>query len=190
MLPPAMRRLASRRLTTVLACALAAVATPVALGGCGDDDEPETEVVEGEPLELGELSYNIQITRFLNPADNEDTEYLLGQPEPPPGTGYLGVFLVIENESEEPHESADAYVIRDTQHEEFEPVESESPYALEIGAEVPAEGQLPLEDTTAQTGPNQGSLLIFLVSDEASENRPLKLEIDSAEGSGEVVLDL
>jgi hypothetical protein len=190
MLPPAMRRPPSRRLTAVLACALAAAAAPVALGGCGNEDEPETEVVEGEPLELGELSYNIQITRFLNPADNEDTEYLDGQPDPPPGAGYLGVFLVVENESEEPHESADSYVVRDTQHEEFEALESESPYALEVGTEVPAEGQLPLEDTTAQTGPNQGALLIFQVTDEASENRPLKLEIESEEGSGEVILDL
>ena len=98
--------------------------------------------------------------------------------------------MVIENESEEPQQSAHSYVVRDTQHDEFEPVESESPYALESGAEVQGEGQLPLPDTTADTGPNQGALLIFLITDEASENRPLKLEIESEAGAGEVILDL
>jgi hypothetical protein len=190
MLPAAMRRPAARRTLVAIACALAALSIPLAFAACGEEEEPETEVVEGEPLELGELHYNIQITRFLNPADNEDTEYLAGLGDPPPGAGYLGVFLVIENESEEPQEAADSYVVRDTQHDEFEPVVSESPYALEIGAEVPGEDQLPLPDTTAQTGPNQGALLIFLITDEASENRPLKLEIESDDGDGEVILDL
>ena len=45
-------------------------------------------------------------------------------------------------------------------------------------------------DTTAQTGPTLGSLLIFSVDDEVSENRPLKLEIESDGGLGEVILDI
>jgi hypothetical protein len=189
MLPPAVRPHASTRVARFLAVALAVVVMPVVAMGCGDE-EPESEVIEGEPLELGELSYNIQITRFLNPDDNEDAEYLVGQPEPPPGKSFLGVFLVIENESEEAQPSADHYVVIDTQQTEYELAESESPYALDVGAEVPAEGQLPLEDTTAQTGPNQGALLIFEVDDQVAENRPLKLEIESPGGNGEVILDI
>ena len=36
----------------------------------------------------------------------------------------------------------------------------------------------------------QGSLLIFPVHDDVSDNRPLKLEISTSAGSGEVVLDI
>ena len=81
-------------------------------------------------------------------------------------------------------------MVSDTLENEYLPVESESPFALEIGAPVPAEEALPLPDTTAQTGPNQGSLLIFSVDDEVSENRPLKLEIESDGELGEVILDI
>ena len=116
-------------------------------------------MVEGEPLELGELGYNVQLTRFLNPDDVEDSEYLVGLPEPDPGTSYLGVFLVIKNEAEEPLPSANEYVVHDTLDNEYEPLESESPFALEIGATVEPESQLPVPESTPATGPNQAALL-------------------------------
>jgi hypothetical protein len=184
MLAPAMRP----RTVLITALALALVALAAAVSACGE--EAESEVVEGEPLEIGDLHYNVQITRFLNPDDTEDAEYLVGQPEPEPGKEYLGVFMVIENEGGETVASADGYTVIDTLQQEFEPVESESPYALGIGDDVPADGQLPIADTTAATGPNQGSLLIFPVSTDVSENRPLKLEIEGSDGSGEVILDI
>jgi hypothetical protein len=55
---------------------------------------------------------------------------------------------------------------------------------------VPAEGQVPLPNTTAATGPNQGSLLIFVVDDAVSDNRPLRLEIQTFAGDGDVILDI
>jgi hypothetical protein len=169
---------------------LAALSTlGLALVACGSDEA--TVVVEGEPAELGELAYNVQLTRFLNNHDVEDAEYLVGKPEPEPGTSYLGVFLTITNENkDEPQDSADGYTVVDTIGNKFEPEDSESPYALDIGAEVPKESQLPIPDSTAATGPNQGALLLFLVDDTVSENRPLELEIDSPDGSGVVELDI
>jgi hypothetical protein len=73
---------------------------------------------------------------------------------------------------------------------EFEIAESESPYALEVGIDVPADGSIPIPNTTAATGPNHGALLIFPVLDEVSDNRPLKLEIETFDGVGEVILDI
>lgn len=176
------------RIVSIAALALVLTLLAGVLSACGE--EATSEVVEGEPIEIGDLSYNISITRFLNPDDNEDAEYLVGQPPAPPGKEYLGVFLVVENETEEPVTSADGYTVVDTIEAEYEPAESESPYALEIGAEVPAEGQIPLPDTTAATGPNKASLLIFEVDDGVGDNRPLKLEIESPDGAGEVILDI
>jgi hypothetical protein len=175
-----------RALLAVLS--VAALVAAVGASACGEEEL--AEAVEGQPIEIGGLEYNVQITRFLNPDDTEDAEYLLGQPPPEPGTSYLGVFMVIENESEEALPSATGYTVIDTVGNEFEPADSESAYALEIGAEVPAEGSIPIPNTTAATGPNHGSLLVFPVLDEVSDNRPLKLEITSAEGSGEVILDI
>jgi hypothetical protein len=173
--------------------AIAALAVLAALaatfGACGSEEA--TEVVEGEPAELGELEYNVQITRFLNPDDVEDAEYLVGQAEPDAGSSYLGVFMTVINKNkDEAFPSADTYTVVDTVGNEFEPTESESPYALDIGAEVPEESQLPTPDSTAATGPNQGALLLFVVDDTVSENRPLELEIDSPDGSGVVELDI
>ena len=177
----------SRLAALAMMAALSALA--LSLSACGSEEA--TEVVEGEPAELGELAYNVQITRFLNPDDVEDAEYLVGQPEPEPGTSYLGVFMTVVNENkDDPHASADTYTVVDTGGNEFEPAESESPYALDIGAEVAGEGQLPIPDSTAATGPNQGAMLLFLVDDTVSENRPLELEIDSDDGSGVVELDI
>lgn len=182
-----MRRPIAPRVITGITTLLAAGAL---VAGCGDG-EVATEVVEGEPLELGELSYNVAITRFLNPDDAEDSEYLAGQPPEPAGKSYLGVFLAIRNHSEdEAYPSADSYTVIDTTGAEFEPVESDNPYALQPDATVPADGQLPSPDSSAFYGPTQGSLLLFLVDEEVSENRPLKLEIGSSLGDGEVRLDI
>lgn len=184
MLPPPMRH---RPPSLLLAIALTAVLVLVA--GCGGE-EHETEVVEGEPIEIEGLEYNVALTRFLNPNDNQDSEYLVGQPEPTGGSNYLGVFLTIENEGEEVLDSATDFEVHDTDENRFEPLESESAYALEIGAPVPGEGQLPLEDTTAQAGPIQGAMLLFRLPDEAIENRPLELEIDTGLEEGAVQLDI
>ena len=170
-------------------CLLAALLVAGIATGCGEEEE-ELEVVEGEPVELDELSYNIALTRFLNPADNEDAEYLVGKDPPTAGNSYLAVFLTIENESEDSHDSAAAYEVLDTQGSRYEALESESPYALEIGDTVPAEDELPLADTTAQTGPIHGAMLLFYVSDDVTENRPLELEIHSESETGLVELDI
>lgn len=177
-----------RRFLAAAVTVLALVGASLVVAGCGEEEHSESR--EGEPLELGELSYNVQITRFLNPDDVEDAEYLVGQAPPKPGNEYLGVFMVVSNETEEALPSADTYVVRDTLENEYEPLETETPYALDVGAEVPAEGQLPIPDSTAATGPNQGSLLVFEVSEEVSDNRPLRLEIDGPEEAGEITLDI
>ena len=76
-----------RRISTLAVLALAAAGT-LGFAGCGE--EHGTEAVEGQPLHLGELIYNVQITRFLNPDNVEDENYLEGQPEAPAGEEYLG----------------------------------------------------------------------------------------------------
>lgn len=180
------------RAKVALVLGLVALLAGVPLAGCGEEEGQDAlESAEGEPLELGDLIYNVAITRFLNPSLTSDAEYLVGQETEPPGQTYLGVFLRIDNENEDDAvESAPSYTVTDTSGRDYEPLESESLYALDIGGIVDADGALPAPDTTASEGVIQGSMLLFLVDDDVSENRPLELEIDSADGTGVVELDI
>jgi hypothetical protein len=156
---------------------------------CGYESD-EKEVVEGEPVELGELRYNVIFSRFLNPRDNEDSAYLVGQPKPPPGSTYFGIFFEVQNESEEPQTLPASLKITDADHTEFEAIPSESLYAFPLGGEVEAEEQVPILDSTPQQGPIEGSLVLFELPASASEARPLTLHIPGPDGPGEVDLDL
>lgn len=162
------------------------------LAGCGEKEGEEAlESVEGEPLHLDGLIYNVAITRFLNPNEEADADYLEGQDPEPPDKSYLGVFLTIDNEDEdEAHRSAHSYAITEANDRHYEALESESPYALDIDAEVEAGGEIPEPDTTASAGPIQGAMLLFLVDDDVSEARPLELEIEDGGETGTVELDI
>jgi hypothetical protein len=175
--------------TALLAVAVAmAAAAMLLLAACGE--ESETEVHEGEPIELGDLSYNVAITRFLNPDDSEDEQYLEGQPEPAPGEQYLAVFMTVENEGDETLQLPSDFRIADTTETTYKSLESDSPYALPLGAELGAGGEMPEPNTPASDGPIKGAMVLFLVSDQATDNRPLEFEIPSSSGDGKVELDI
>jgi hypothetical protein len=180
----------NRRFVLPLLAALALAALAVGISACGYESH-EKEVVEGEPVELGELSFNVTFSRFLNPSDNEDSAYLVGQPPPPEGSTYFGVFFEVQNESDEPQELPATLEITDADHATYDVLPSESLYALEFGGEVEPQEQVPVLDSTPQLGPIEGSVAIFLLPAAASENRPLTLHIPGADGeNGEVTLDL
>jgi hypothetical protein len=184
---------------------VAVIATVAIGGGCGPEEE--LEVVEGEPVELGDLRYNVQITRFLNHGDQEDRGYLTGQEPPPPQQAYLGVFLTIENEGSEDAEIADEFKVVDTEDNEYQPIPSESPFALQLPGHsgttgeqaapdagpvtIPPDGEIPEPDTVPAYGPIGGALLLFRVDETVTENRPLELEIPGESGeTGLVELDI
>ena len=181
---------ANRRFAMPLLAALALAVLSLGAAACGYESH-EKDVVEGEPVELGELRFNVTFSRYLNPNDTEDSAYLVGQPAPPDGETYFGVFFEIQNESEEPQTLPATLEITDADKQRYDVLPSESPYALELGGEVEAEEQVPVLDSTAQLGPIEGSVALFLLPEEASENRPLTLHIPAADGEdATVTLDL
>lgn len=180
-----------RRLLSLFAL-LALLALSVGVSACGYESHSH-HVEEGEPVELGELSYNVTFSRYLNPHDPEDAAYLEDLKEAPKGESYFGVFFEVQNESDHTEVLPETLTITDTDDNEFEVVESESILAFPLGGDIPAEEQVPILDSPAQLGPVEGSVAIFLLPEEASENRPLILHIPVSEGEehgGEVVLDL
>jgi hypothetical protein len=178
-----------RRLVLPLLAALALLALTLGVSACGYESH-EKDVVEGEPVELGELNYNVIFSRFLNPNDNEDAAYLVGQPPAPEGSSYFGVFFEVQNESDEPQTLADSLTITDADDQTYDALPSESLYALTFGGEVESQEQIPVLDSTPQQGPIEGSVAIFLLPSEVSDNRPLTMEIPGPEGPAEVTLDL
>jgi hypothetical protein len=178
-----------RALGLRLLAAGAAFVVCLAIAACGAEDE-SLEVEEGVPVELGELQYTVLFSRFLNPEDVEDREYLVGQPAPTPEQLYLGVFVQVLNKSKEDSQTIPpAWIVTDTEHNEYRPLPSESPYALRLGASVGAEDQVPALDSTPDVGPIAGSLLLFLIPDSATDSRPLELTIPGQGGPATVELD-
>lgn len=179
-----------RRKSSIALLLAGLVAALALLAGCGDD-ENKNEAVEGEPLELGELLYNVQITRFLNPSNRDDAAYLEGLEEAPPGQEYLAVFMRINNEGSETERVPLTFTVMDSRGTEYEPLELDNPFALEFGAAIEPDGTVPVPDTPAASGPIKGSMVLFLVDQSASENRPLVLEIPGPDGeTGHIELDI
>jgi hypothetical protein len=176
-----------------LVVALTLLAVLAVGAGCGEE-EHKSEVPEGEPVELGEVAYNVQITRFLNASDPEDREYLQGQQVPPPNSedSYLAVFIEVENKGDEdatlPTE-ADLHVV-DTTEQKFAPLAPTNNFMLELGARVGAGEELPQPDTAAASGSTQGLIILFLVPADIGENRPLELDIGAGGEEGRIELDI
>jgi hypothetical protein len=178
------------RLGLVVA-ATAAIVLGVAFSGCDTAPENANQVTEGQGMKLGDLLYNVQITRILNPADREDSAYLVGQKAPAPDQYYLAVFMRIDNEGSESADVASDLNIVDTVGDTFDPIPSDSLFALKLGATVGPGDQLPEDETTAANGPIQGAMVLFRIDGSAIQDRPLTLEIHSPDGdTGEVELDI
>ncbi len=177
------------RLVLPLLAALVLGALAIAVSACGYSSDSK-EVVEGEVVELGELKYQVVFSRFLNIDDNEDSAYLVGQPVPQEGSAYFGVFLEVQNKSDETQALSDSFEITDADDQKFEAIPSESLYSFPFGGEVESQEPIPAPDSTAQQGPIEGALVLFELPAEASENRPLTLHIAGPEGPAEVTLDL
>jgi hypothetical protein len=182
-----------------LLAAGALLAGLIAVAGCGGGDTSIQAATtnEGLYLELGGLKYQVQISRFLNPADREDLAYLKGLPE---GTAlakddvYFGVFMRVENDGDKQASATSQYTITDTQDNTFRPV----PLNTNVNTfayrpqPVPPQSVVPNPDTVAGEGVIQGSLVLFKLKQDDLQNRPLTLKIGGAGGgpSQSVELDL
>lgn len=168
---------------------LAAAALAVPVAGCGAEEQ-ETDVPEGEPLEVGEMAYDVQLSRFLNPDAPEDADYLEGAPPLAQGEQYFGVFMTVENEGDEAGVVSYPLKIVDTRGNTYVQDRIDNPFSLEPGAPVEPDEEVPGPDTPAANGPIEGSLVLFRLTETAVEDRPLKLEINGPDGVGEIELDL
>jgi hypothetical protein len=166
-----------------------------ALAGCGNKEAVVTKAhTEGIYLDVGPLDYQVQISRYINPAQVPDNAYVLGlQSVTPPQKGetWFGVFLRVQNQTDQAHPIATQFKIADTLGNEFQPVSidaKQNPIAY-APFNLQPNDTYPRPDSVAATDSAQGSLLLFKLPYANLQNRPLELHITSPEG-GEGIVDL
>jgi len=174
-----------RRLV-VLAVALFALAG----AGCGKESTAVVADTEGLYLNINGLKYQIEMSRYMNANDVEDSQYLIGLPagtaQPGADETWFGVWVRVENDSDETLPAATTWEIHDTQENVYRPIPLDTkinPFAFEKGVDVPAGAILPLSSSAAGQGPIQGSLLLFKVKNDSLQNRPLELKFSNGGGS-------
>jgi hypothetical protein len=161
----------------------------LALGGCGQShSKVSTGTYAGESganapyLNVGPLTYEVQLSRQLNPFDTEDASYLQGltaaQRLLTPAQEWFGVFVQVYNTTSTQEIPASNITIRDTQGNVYAPLAAGPANQFVYRAEaVPAKGKLPVPDSIAAAGPTQGALLLYKIRIASLDNRPLKLTI-------------
>lgn len=163
---------------------IAAAATLVGVAACGQEAHPTVADNEGFYVDAGPITYQVQLSRELNPSNAEDKPYLNGvtAPAPAPNEEWFAIFLRAKNQTKSSATTTDSFVLVDTQGNRYYPVQLNptfdafawTPQTLTPSATEPA------PDTPASFGPTQGGEVLFKINTSAYANRPLTLEIHAS----------
>ena len=155
---------------------------------------------DGAYIEAGGVTYQLEISRVLNPWGVEDSQYIKGLPAGvsakglPPDELWYGVFLWAKDQHHRTIVTppASQFEIADTLGHIYRPTPLDSsvnpfawnPEQLQYGETEPG------EDSTAANGFIGGKLLLFKVGDSIYDNRPLTLYVLSGTGKREAEISL
>jgi hypothetical protein len=175
-----------------------ALGAALALAGCAGGTKLEVRTqgeTEGLYIDVGDLKYQVQISRIINPDDIEDQHYLSGLPAgtlPPKGDeAWFGVWMRVQNTtSEKSFDTAESFKIIDTQEHEFEPIELEDNIFAYAPQRLGPNSVLPNSESPPGQGPIQGSLLLFKVKTDSLQNRPLQLKFSNGEQGQQGTYDI
>ena len=184
----------SARRLWILVCALGAA---VGLAACGQTAQPTSLLNNGVYVDVGTISYQLQISRELNPYLQEDSQYVTGLPAGAGALGanelWYGVFLWAKNQGERPELTAGNFAITDSNGDTFHPLRLNTALnGYSWTQELLAPGAVaPVLNSTASFGPTGGGLLLFKLPTQVYSNRPLTLHIFAPNGgTGQISLDL
>jgi hypothetical protein len=177
------------RRVLMLLCLAALAFGPAACGNSDVKKGVDEPAREGLALELGGVEYNVFITRQLNTKITPDKAYFDG-PEAAKDETLYGVFIQVCNHSDDTHQTAANFKIKDNQGNEFEPEElsEDNAFAYHAGELAPNEC-FPEAGSVAQLGPTSGSMLMFRLPLQNTEYRPLELEVQG-EGDEHLTFEL
>ena len=158
----------------------------VVLSACGARGGQSTVADTGAfYVRAGALTYQVQVSRALNPYTVKDKGYLAGLPAgttaPQPTQLWFGVFVWAQNFTHHAHVtlSPASFDIVDTQGNTYYPIQLNpgvNPYAWTSMTLQPNDTE-PVPNSTAAFGPTGGGELLFKISNSAYSNRPLTLQI-------------
>jgi hypothetical protein len=182
--------------------ALCAVVLALGLAACGHKT-PHPTVADanndGDYIDAGPVTYQLQISRELNQYSTEDSEYVRGLPSGVtaslgPTQEWFGVFLWAKNQTKQPQTTSDKFEVVDTQGDTYYPIKLDpalNPFAWQAQRLKPG-GTQPSPNTIQASGPTQGGLLLFRVNDTVYSNRPLTLYVLGAHNKrlGSISLNL
>ena len=176
------------RLTTKSFTLLAAAVAALTLSACGNKKDVIHEAeTEGVYVDVGDLKYQVQISRQLNPAAIPQDKTFMSGIEPAsaatlaPGEIPFAIFVRIENETDKPLKPATSFEITDTDGNTYTPVKQGpvNPFAY-TGDPVRPNNVAPDPDSIpAQVGSINGLELLFKIKRDSLNNRPLVLHIKS-----------
>ena len=174
-------------ISAALFCALLA-------SGCGNKlDTVTLGDTEGVYLDVDDLKYQIQISRYMNANDVEDRSYLLGLPQstaqPTGEETWFGVFLRVQNSTDKPIAPANDFEIVDTLENVYRPIPIDTdinPFAYKPDPIAP-KSLIPEPDSVASETTIQGSMLLFKIKTESLQNRPLEFRFKGPEGTTGVI---
>jgi hypothetical protein len=167
---------------------LAVGAMAVGVSGCSIEHRTDqTGVTQdelsagGEPyFWAGPITYQVQISRQLNPYDPIDVQYLAGltgAQDLTPQQFWYGIFLWAKNQTDRYIATSDTFKLLDSSGQVFTPTPlnpSLNPYAWTAQTLAP-DGIEPAADTTASNASAGGGLILFKLNQTVYSNRPLTL---------------
>jgi hypothetical protein len=179
----------------ILACALGLA---LGIAACGQTGDPPSTLNNGVYVDAGPITYQLQVSRELNPYQTEDRQYLAGLPTGQnslsPTELWYGVFLWAKNQTHRPQPTSNNFVIVDSSGGRYYPLHVDTTingYAWTQQV-LPPSAIEPAPNSTASEGPTQGGLLLFKLPTSVYANRPLTLNIYPSGGGkvGQISLDL
>jgi hypothetical protein len=164
----------------------AAAAASLAVGACTINHKLWNPHYADNPalyVNAGRVTYQVQISRALNPWATEDSAYLAGVSPTlltlAPDQLWFGVFLWAKNQTHDTVTTTDTFTVRDSSGTVYRAIPILSyanPWAWTARSLQPG-GTEPGPDTMASYGPTGGGLILFKLNDSVYSNRPLTLNI-------------
>jgi len=181
---------------------------PVGCNWNGDGPPMSHADSEGGYVQIGDVAYQVQLSRVLNIASPEDAEYFTGVPIAlrllQPDQEWFAIWMRAQSQTSKPRPMANDFRITDTLGTVYTPIPlpAENPLAYrarllqgpgDSSQSYSGIGIAPDADSAAgRAGPVAGGVLIFRVSTDVYQNRPLVLHIKGPPGTkpAQIVLDL
>jgi hypothetical protein len=161
------------------------VAATAVLAACGQHHQSDADANNsGAYVKAGPVTYQLEVSRELNPFSSEDSGYLRGLPKADASLGanqeLYGVFLWAKNTTKQLQQTTARFDVVDTQGNIYKPIVYSNPYVWKSET-LPPGAVEPAPNTTAGYGPTQGAMLLFKVYSSGDKsvysNRPLTLRI-------------